>query len=118
MRASKGEGLMDLSPVRALESAIAAVDRDELPQVIGELARLEALARLRLSENGRSLERPAPDIRPLGKLIDANAAARLLGTNVRWLYDRADELPFTRRLGPRTLRFDEAALRRWLDTRR
>jgi predicted DNA-binding transcriptional regulator AlpA len=51
-------------------------------------------------------------------LIDAAAAAKLLGTKIRWLYDRADDLPFTRRIGPRTLRFDEAGIRRWLETRK
>ena len=106
---------MDLS---ALESAIATASRESLPEIVGQLARLEALARLRLSENGRTTKGPAPDIQPKGKLIDANAAAEILGTKVRWLYDRADDLPFTRRLGPRTLRFDEAGIRRWLETRR
>ncbi len=91
---------------------------DALPDLLGVLARAQAVATLRLFENGQTAKQPAPDIRPSGKLIDANAAAKLLGTKVRWLYDRADELPFTRRLGPRTLRFDEAGIRRWLETRR
>ncbi len=109
---------MNLASVRALELTIAGVARDELPELLGQLARLEALARLRLSENGQAARRPAPDIQPKSHLIDATAAAKLLGTKVRWLYDRADDLPFTRRLGPRTLRFDEAGIRRWLETRR
>ena len=110
---------MNLSALRELlrESADAC-PREALPDLVAELARAQAIATLRLSENGRSLERPAPDIQPPGKLIDTKAAAKLLGTNVRWLYDRADDLPFTRRIGPRTLRFDEAVLRRWLETRR
>ncbi len=110
---------VDLSTAhRRLSKIVQEWPPDALPDLLGELARAQAVATLRLSENGRSLERPAPDIRPPGKLIDTKAAAKLLGTNVRWLYDRADELPFTRRLGPRTLRFDEAGIRRWLDTRR
>ncbi len=110
---------MDLSAARGrLSRIVEECPADALPDLLGELARAQAVATLRLSENGRSLERPAPDIQPKGKLIDANAAAKILGTNVRWLYDRADDLPFTRRLGPRTLRFDEAVLRLWLETRR
>ncbi len=110
---------VDLSAARRrLSEIVQEWPPDALPDLLGELARAQAVAMLRLSENGRSLERPAPDIQPKGELIDANAAAKILGTHVRWLYDRADELPFTRRLGPRTLRFDEAALRRWLETRR
>ena len=110
---------MDLSPLRKLlrESADTC-PREALPELVAELARAQAVATLRLFENGQTAKPPAPDIRPPRKLIDANAAAKLLGTRVRWLYDRTDELPFTRRLGPRTLRFDEAALRRWLETRR
>ncbi len=111
--------VVDLSVARRrLSRIVEECPPDALPDLLGELARAQALATLRLSENGRSPERPAPDIRPPGKLIDANAAAKLLGTKIRWLYDRADELPFTRRLGPRTLRFDEAGIRRWLETRR
>ena len=101
-----------------LEGLAAGVAESELPDLLGELARALAVATLRLFENGRTTKRPALDIQPKGKLIDANAAAEILDTKVRWLYDRADELPFTRRLGPRTLRFDEAALRRWLETRK
>jgi predicted DNA-binding transcriptional regulator AlpA len=110
---------VDLSPLRKLlrESA-KDCPREALPELVAELARAQAVATLRLFENGRTTKRPAPDIRPAGRLIDANAAAEILDTKVRWLYDRADELPFTRRLGPRTLRFDEAALRRWLETRK
>ncbi len=110
---------MDLSTAhRRLSRIVEECPPDALPDLLGELARAQAVATLRLFENGQTAKRPAPNMRPKGKLIDANAAAEILGTNVRWLYDRADELPFTRRLGPRTLRFDEAALRRWLDTRR
>ncbi len=110
---------VDLSAARdRLSKIVEEYPPDALPDLLGELARAQAVATLRLSENGRTTKRPAPDMRPKGKLIDAHAAAEILGTKVRWLYDRADELPFTRRLGPRTLRFDEAALRRWLETRR
>ena len=110
---------VDLSAGRdRLSKIVEECPPDALPDLLGELARAQAVASLRLFENGQTAKPPAPDIRPPRKLIDANAAAKLLGTRVRWLYDRADELPFTRRLGPRTLRFDEAALRRWLETRR
>ena len=110
---------VDLPAARdRLSKIVEECPPDALPELLGELARAQAVATLRLSENGRSLERPAPDIQPKGELIDANAAAKILGTNIRWLYDRADDLPFTRRIGPRTLRFDEAGIRRWLETRR
>src|SRR3990172_5938467 len=46
------------------------------------------------------------------RLLDAATAATLLGMSKRWLYEHADRLPFTRRIG-RTLRFDETGLRDW-----
>ena len=101
-----------------LRTIMDEVSADELPDLIGELARAEAIAHTRLHENGQAEERPAPDIQPADQLIDTAAAAKLLGVKLRWLYDRADGLPFTRRIGPRTLRFDEAGLHRWLETRR
>ena len=101
-----------------LEGLVAAVPESELPNLVGEFARVQAVLILRLSAPANGVRPPAPDIQPKSHLIDATAAAKLLGTKVRWLYDRADDLPFTRRLGPRTLRFDEAGIRRWLETRR
>ena len=100
-----------------LEATIAASDRERLPELLGALARLEALARLRLAEHGGSPE-PQPEGKPAERLMDVNAAAELLGVEPRWIYDRADRLPFTRRLGKRTLRFSESGLLRWLETRR
>jgi predicted DNA-binding transcriptional regulator AlpA len=102
----------------ALERRVRQADAEEAADLVGHLHRLAALCQLRLTPNGQAA-RPTPaNSEPEIKLIDANAAAKLIGTKVRWLYDRADELPFTRRLGPRTLRFDEAGIRRWLETRR
>jgi len=43
------------------------------------------------------------------RLLTTAQASVLLGMSQRWLYQYADRLPFTRRLG-RTLRFDEAGL--------
>ncbi len=55
---------------------------------------------------------PAPE-----RLLTAAEAAARLGVAPRWLYRHARELPFTRRLGPKTLRFSERGLQRHLDRR-
>jgi predicted DNA-binding transcriptional regulator AlpA len=55
---------------------------------------------------------------PADRLLDVTEAARLLDVRPRWLYDHAKTLPFTRKLGGRTLRFSEAGLRRWLERKR
>ncbi|MGD0992870.1 MAG: helix-turn-helix domain-containing protein [Gemmatimonadales bacterium] len=55
---------------------------------------------------------------PADRLLDVEQAAALLDVRPRWMYDHAARLPFTRKLGGRTLRFSEAGLRRWLERRR
>ena len=110
---------MNADTLRALEAAIADADRTELPRLLGELARLDALARLRLAAPVRAPE-PEPDIKPAEKLIDIDAAAEMLGMTKKWIYDkhRRGELPFAYKLGPQTLRFSEPGILRWLKTRR
>lgn len=52
------------------------------------------------------------------RLLTVKEAGEILGVEDRWLYDRSDALPFARKLAPRTLRFSERGLYRWLETRR
>ena len=51
------------------------------------------------------------------RLLTAAEAAGVLGVSRRWLYTRASQLPFARHLSPRTLRFSETGLRRWIERR-
>jgi predicted DNA-binding transcriptional regulator AlpA len=71
------------------------------------------LADLEAVGDGPDAGAPAPD-----RMLDVTEAAVLLDVRPRWLYDHAKTLPFTRKLGGRTLRFSEAGLRRWLDRKR
>lgn len=108
---------MTTDPLASLRQVVEELPRERLPAAAGRLAEAQALLQLRLHANGMN-EAPKhaePDPDPL---LDVKAAAEMLGVNIRWLYRRADRLPFTRRLGPRTLRFSERGLRRWLETRR
>ncbi len=52
----------------------------------------------------------APD-----RLIAPSEAAERLGVTVRWLYRHANQLPFTRRLSRKALRFSEAGLNQYLE---
>ena len=105
-----------------LRALVEAVPPGELPDLIGELARAEALLQVRLRTNGaagdHALEPSTAPTQVPDRLLGTSAAAELLSVKPRWLYRRADRLPFTRRLGPRTLRFSEVGLLRWLETRR
>lgn len=51
------------------------------------------------------------------QLLDVEAVAERLDVQERYVYDHADDWPFTRRLSPRKLRFSERGLNRWLSTR-
>ena len=46
------------------------------------------------------------------RLLTPEEAAAILGQSVRWLYRHAANLPFTRRISRKNLRFSEAGLRR------
>jgi len=106
-----------VGPARAFEAAIAEAAREELPDIAGALGRLQALVQLRLGESNGS--RPEPEPPPeADRLLDVNEAAARLGVDARWIYDRSGTLPFVKRLGPRTLRFSERGIDRWLRTRR
>lgn len=48
------------------------------------------------------------------RLLPVLEAASILGVSRRLLYQTAARLPFTRRLGHRTLRFSAAGLQRWI----
>ncbi len=95
------------------------MEDDEIAAAIGLLEVTKAKLYARLTANGRQEAPPttrnetAPD-----KLLTVNGAAGVLGVTRRWLYDHADQLPFTRRIGARTLRFSERGLNRYMATRR
>jgi predicted DNA-binding transcriptional regulator AlpA len=54
----------------------------------------------------------------LEHLLDVQEAATRLGMSTDWLYRHARQLPFTRRVGRRALKFDSASLDRWVAQRR
>jgi len=51
-------------------------------------------------------------------LLDAEEAARLLCVSEDWLYRRSKKLPFTRKLGPKMLRFSAIGIQKYLATRK
>ncbi len=48
------------------------------------------------------------------RLVDAEEAARLLGTSPGWLYKNARKLPFTVKLHAKMLRFSHAGIQRYI----
>ena len=99
---------MDL-PINALEAAISTASREELPEIVGALARLEALARMRLHENGRSSK---PTVSALDRYLTADEVAKRLSMSPDWVYRHADELGGAKLGG--AVRFPERAVARRL----
>lgn len=81
---------------------------EEIPGVLAQIGVLQArgAARLVLESNIDDAFLTAPE------------AAKILGMSLDWLYRNANDLPFTRRVGPRTLKFSKNGIRRYLATRR
>ena len=56
----------------------------------------------------------APGPKATEQLLTAHEAAERLHVTPRWLYRHAPTLPFARRLGAKTLRFDADGVAKWL----
>jgi hypothetical protein len=91
---------------------IAAVPRDELPGLLGQVVTLEARIRLRLAEPAS----PAPTAN--AEPIDVERAAAIAGTSRRWILAATRGLKLRKDLSRKQPRFDEAGLRAWLASRR
>ena len=51
------------------------------------------------------------------RLLTPEEAAELLGMSVKWLYRNAPKLPFTRKLGRKSLRFSHIGIQKYLAAR-
>lgn len=90
------------------ETAIQQASGEELPGIIGELSRLQALALARLLA-------PSPTAID-DRLLTAAEAAKLLGCARQWLY-RQKDLPFRRELSPGRIRFSSAGIQKFIAAR-
>ena len=66
-------------------------------------------------EEIRAASAPEQD---LDRLLSADEAATLLAVSPDWLYRHAKKFPFTRKLGPKMLRFSHQGIKKWLATRK
>lgn len=51
-------------------------------------------------------------------LLDAEEAAKMLSVSPDWLYRNSRRLPFSRKLGPKMLRFSSQGIQKYLATRK
>lgn len=105
-----------LAELVADPSRLEDLAEEDLPEVLAALERLKAKVWARLA---RPPERNAPPDRTAqeDRLMDVEEVAEILNVDSRYVYDHADDWPFTRKISHRKLRFSEDGLYRWLDTR-
>lgn len=100
----------------AVRRIVDAAEPGELPALAAELGR--ALPEVLIRFAAQTAAIAAPPLRERsGELLTVEQAAKRYGLAKTWLYRHAKGLPFTRKLGHRTLRFDAHALEKWLSTR-
>ena len=88
-------------------SRVATLPKDAIPQLRGELAKLDTMLLARLMT-------PAIGANENDRLLDASEAAAKLGTSEDWVYRHAKSLPFAIRVGKKSLRFSEAGISRYI----
>jgi len=103
-----------LEAFEVLEKIIMTVSHAELPNVVGALGKLQALATLRLMS---TVTAPSPVADEGDKLLGVEAASKLLGLSPAQLARRRN-LPFRRVLGRKTIRYSSAGIARWLARKR
>jgi len=63
-------------------------------------------------------QEPGKDTNGADRLLMAEEAAKTLAVSPDWLYRHAKRLPFTRKLGPKMLRFSYQGIQKYLATRK
>lgn len=104
---------VSLDALLADPSRVADVSAPDAVVLMGSLGALMQLLAARAVSGVPAQLAPTP-ASPPDRLLTPREAATRLSVEVRWLYRHADQLPFTRRLGPRTLRFSEAGIARYM----
>jgi predicted DNA-binding transcriptional regulator AlpA len=66
----------------------------------------------------RALSNGAGNTAEKETLLTPEQAAAIIGVDIKWLYRHSKQLPFTRRLSRKKIRFNESGLRRWLAARK
>ena len=75
--------------------SIAGMDRDQLPELLGELEVIRATCQIKLSTS--------VPVTAHVELLTVDAAAERLGVSTDYLYRHQDTLPFSRRMGRKLL---------------
>jgi hypothetical protein len=109
---TRGSVMPDLAAFLANPRLISTLGPEEAAEAILRLAELHAALASRLRQFPQRAA-PANPSEP-DRLLEPSEVAQRLGVKIRWLYSHADQLPFTKRLGRKVLRFSELGLRRYM----
>lgn len=99
------------------------LDREELVELLQQVEglRIQLWSRLHAPPDpSPSATPPASEEKPFqngDRLLKAEDVAEVLNVDTRYVYDHADDWPFTCRPSQQKLRFSENGLYRWLETR-
>lgn len=118
----RGEPSAELAAMlRGDVASIATMPAERVPTLLAEVLSLQLkLAAVGDALHARSLTNGGSGARQgcSEPLLDVQAAAERLGMSADWLYRHARQLPFTRRVGRRAVKFDPEGLARWVATQR
>jgi predicted DNA-binding transcriptional regulator AlpA len=108
---------------RDVMACVASMAAERLPALLVEVAALQSqLAAVSNALGARLLADGVADSTPrpggVEHLLDVQEAATRLGMSTDWLYRHARQLPFTRRVGRRAVKFDPTGLARWVAAQR
>jgi predicted DNA-binding transcriptional regulator AlpA len=124
-RPHAGDAATDLAALLRRDgvACVASLAAERLPALLVEVAALQGkLAAVSNAVSARLLADAAAGSAPrpggLEHLLDVEEAAARLGMSTDWLYRHARQLPFTRRVGRRAVKFDPEGLARWVATQR
>jgi excisionase family DNA binding protein len=95
--------------------AVDLLPREQVPEVVAELERLKLILEARYLTSPSPVPPSRSPALDGDELLTAEEAARRLGVSKRWLYEHASGLPFSRRLGGRTVRFSARGVEKWLE---
>src|ERR1044072_8620720 len=87
--------------------------------LIAEVAVIQATLATRIATQSEQVRYPPSAAARVeeDRLLTVDEAASRLGVTRQWLYRHSKELPFTRKLSRKALRFSESGMQRWQEAR-
>jgi hypothetical protein len=106
--------MISLDSLLADPARVTALEIEQVPAVFAALAGLQTALAGRLLNNGRH----EPAVSMPDKMLTVEEAAALIHESETWIKRHAKRLPFCRCISRKRLVISEAALNRWLASRK